>query len=137
MEKIEALQKFLEIDPEEFSEVMEDNDCSFSHGKREYLVLTDDEATELAGNQITDYLWAFNSSFLSGKTGIDEAVFQAIEKNDHCESNNPAILSIIRSTCGLASFQASAILAAGRGRFLATYDNEENEQDEFFIYRTN
>lgn len=139
MEKIEALQKFLDIDPEEFSEVTESahDDSLFEYGNQEYLVLTDSEADEKAAEQITESLWAFNPSFLAGETEIDQAVFEAIQKNDRCESNNPAILSMIKSTCGIASFVESAIGADGRGHFLAGYDFEENEEGEYFIYRTN
>lgn len=138
MEKIEALRKFLELTPDDFEDLEEGfSDSHFEHGKREYLVLTDKEADEKAGEQIRESLWAFNASFLAGETGISQDVFEAIQKNDKCESNNPAIESIIKSTCGIGAFIETAIGADGRGHFLSSYDGEENEEGEFFIYRTN
>ncbi len=138
MEKIEALAKFLELTPDEIGDLSEGySDSHFEHGTREYLVLTDSEADKMASEQIGESLWAFNPSFLAGETGISQDVFEAIQKNDKCESNNPAIASIIASTCGLSSFVESATGADGRGHFLSSYDGEENEEGEFFIYRTN
>lgn len=138
MDKITALQKYLELSPDEFSEVNEGHDeNTFSYGNQEYLVLTDSEADEKAAYAINELLWAFNPVFLSCETNIDASVFKAIQANNKCESNNPAILSIIVGTCGIDSFIASAISADGRGHFLAGYDYEENEEGDFFIYRTN
>jgi len=139
MEKIEALTKFLEISPDEFGEVTESwhSESAFDYGNQEYLVLTESEADAMASEQIKESLWAFDADFLSGKTNIDFQVFEAIQKNERCESNNPAIASIIVGTCGMDSFVHSAISADGRGHFLSSYDGDENEVGEFFIYRTN
>ena len=104
----------------------------------DYLVLTDSEADEAAKDAILDSAWAFNPSFLSSETGIDEEVFEAIQDNGRCESNNDAILSCIADE---DSFVEAAIAADGRGHFLATYDGNENEQEfngqTYYIYRTN
>jgi hypothetical protein len=86
-------------------------------------------------------LWAFKSSFLASETGVDEEVFEAIQSNDRCESNNPAIRSIIDVTCGLDEFVLSAVCADGRGHFLSLYDGEELETTvegiDYHIYRQN
>lgn len=103
-----------------------------------YIVLTDDEANEMASNYIRESLWAFNPSFLSGETGIDIAVFEAIQSNDKCEGNNDAIESCIDDMDG---FIESAISADGRGHFMSSYDGAENEETvngiTYYIYRIN
>ncbi len=139
MEKIEALIKHLDVSPDEFSDVEESrySVSHFEYGNQAYEVLTEDEAEQAASDAIKESLWAFNADFLSGETGLDSQVFEEIQKNDRCESNNPAIASIIVGTCGMDVFVQSAISADGRGHFLSTYDGEENEVGEFFIYRTN
>lgn len=105
----------------------------------DYLVCTDSEADEECRNAIADSLWAFNPDFLAGETGIDSEVFEAIQGNGRCESNNDAIASIIKATCGFDSFADSAMGADGRGHFLSSYDGEEHEQEFngqiFYIYK--
>ena len=107
-----------------------------------YIICTDEEADELAYDYIVDSLWAFTPSFLAGETGIDIDVFEALAANGKCESNNDAIGSLIKSTCGLDEFVDSAISADGRGHFIAHYDHNEHEvkyvgDKTFYIYRVN
>jgi hypothetical protein len=103
-----------------------------------YIVLTDDEADEKAKECILDSVWAFNPSFLASETGIDVEVFEAIQNNNRCESNNQAILSMIDDE---EEFVSSAISADGRGHFMSSYDGNENEETvgdtTFYIYRIN
>ncbi len=103
-----------------------------------YIVLTDSEADKKAKDYILETAWAFNASFLSGETGIDEEVFTAIQSNDRCESNNKAILSMISDK---DKFVGHAIASDGRGHFITSYDGEENEEtigeNMYFIYRMN
>tara|TARA_R100001480_G_scaffold5473_3_gene12394 strand:- start:31 stop:546 length:516 start_codon:yes stop_codon:yes gene_type:complete len=105
----------------------------------EYSVLTDEEADELAYDYIMDSLWAFNSSFLAGETGIDEDAFIALAANGKCENSNDAIASLIKSSCGYQEFVDSAISADGRGHFINRYDGTEHEvkvgRKTFYIYR--
>lgn len=107
----------------------------------DYLVLTDEEADEKTAEYIEYSLWAFTPWFLADQTGLPVEVFEAIQDNGKCESNNDAILSIIEKTCGLDEFVQSAISADGRGHFIAHYDHKENEEtvngETFYIYRTN
>lgn len=107
----------------------------------DHLVLTDEEADEKAAEYIEQSLWAFIPSFLADETGLFVEVFEAIQGNGKCESNNDAILSIIEKTCGLDEFVKSAISADGRGHFISHYDGKENEEtvngETFYIYRTN
>jgi hypothetical protein len=118
---------------------------SVSHGnvvdgpRGEYLVLDDDEADDACKEQIEESLWAFRASFLSGETGIDETVFEALA--DKCEDANEPVASIIRGSCGLDKFVDSAMSADGRGAFLGHYDGDENEvsvgNETYYIYRQN
>ena len=93
----------------------------------EWLLVHPNDLDQLLTDTITDLAWAFRSTFLSGVTGIEQDVFEAIQANERFESNNPAMLSIIRGTCGIETFVRQAIQADGAGHFLAGYDNEEFE----------
>lgn len=130
--KAEALAKFLEC---EVDDINETNYC-FEYGKQEYLVLTDKEADEKAEQDILDSAWAFNKSFLDchskAISEIDEKTFQVLQ--ERCESSNKAILVMIDN---IDDFVEDAISSDGRGHFLSGYDGEENEQDEYYIYRIN
>lgn len=106
----------------------------------EYLVLDEDEADAACKEHIEDSLWAFCSSFLSGETGIDETVFEALV--DKCEGANDAVRALIKGSCGIDRFVENAISADGRGHFLNHYDGEENEvsvgsDTYYYIYRQN
>ena len=126
--KHRALAEFLNIDLEDVDSYEDD-----------YLVLTDDEADEAVREYIKDSVWAFNASFILCECGLDgsgEDSLKAMQEKS-CESANDFILSLIEKTCGLDEFVDSAVCADGRGHFLSSYDGEENEQGEYFIYRTN
>jgi hypothetical protein len=110
-------------------------DNTFSVGRAEYRVLTDDEADEACKEYVEQSLWAFNASFLSGETGIDDSVFEALA--DKCEGANDAVRSIIDGTCGFDDFVKTAVAADGRGHFMNTYDGNEDEYGDYYIYRTN
>jgi len=121
---------------EEFESELEpiDGDNEFSN----HIVLTDEEAYEKAKDYILESAWAFKPSWLSDFTGIHRAVFEAIQANDRCESNNEAILRLIGDD---EEFVDEAIAADGRGHFLNTYDGHEHEErvngQTFYIYRMN
>jgi hypothetical protein len=51
-----------------------------------------------------------------------------------CESANPIIEALIED---MDHFVSDAISSDGRGHFISRYDGEENEEGEFYIYRTN
>jgi len=107
----------------------------------DYRVLTDEEADELAYDYIMETLWAFNPSFLAGETGVDEDVFIALANNGKCESNNDAITSLIKSSCGYQEFVDSAVGHDGRGHYINRYDGTEHEvkvgRKTFYIYKVN
>ena len=117
------------------------DDCTDAYGDAvsiggcEYRVLTDDEADTAFAEYVEQSLWAFNPSFLSGETGINESVFEAL--SGQCEDANDPILSIIRGSCGLDDFIEAAKSADGRGPGLSGYDGEELEYGDYYLYRTN
>jgi len=127
-EKLKALAAFLETDTEDAERFEED-----------YLVLTDEEANEKTKEYIKESLWAFNANFILSECGLDLSGTESLKEMQQkvCESANDFILSLIEKTCGLDKFVESAIMADGRGHFLSTYDGEEVEQGEYFIYRLN
>lgn len=132
--KIIALAKYLECEMNDLSESRYD-DSTFNYGSREYLVLTDDEADEKAKENIKESLWAFNASFLSGylPEGIDEEVITLLQEK--CESSNEAFKKMLGDT--LDDFIDDAISSDGRGNFMNSYDGNEYEEGNFYIYRTN
>lgn len=100
-----------------------------------HLVLTDDEADEMAAEYIEESLWAFNASFLAGVTGVDEEVFKAIQANNRCEDNNEAMLRLVGDD--LDQLIRDAIGADGRGHFLNNYDGNELEINLYDVTGTN
>lgn len=103
----------------------------------EYIILNDDEADEQAQNRIEDMLWAFNPSFLSGYTDLNESVFEALA--ELYENANEAILALINVNGSLSDFADEAINVDGRGHFLSSYDGEEYKlpENDLYMYREN
>ncbi len=83
-------------------------------------------------------MWAFNAEFIAShcKTNLDTKAVDALRgmQSELCEDANPLVEALIED---LDHFIKDAIAADGRGHFLAGYDFEENEQDEYYIYRVN
>jgi|WetSurMetagenome_2_1015567.scaffolds.fasta_scaffold59244_2 hypothetical protein len=123
--KIKALSLFLECSVEE------------AELESDYVVYTDEEADEACAERIKEDLWAFNSDFLSGATGLPSMVFKKL--GELCENGNEAVLAIVEKTCGLDHVVQQAIGIDGRGHFLSSYDGNENEQEfggiTFYIYK--
>ena len=93
------------------------NDFDSEH----YLVYTDEEADEAVREVIKELLWAFNPSFLSAHTGVDEEVFVALA--DRCDDNNESFKRMIKD---FDAFVDDAVSCDGRGHFLDV-NLEENE----------
>lgn len=135
-QKLKALAEYLEISIEDIEEGYNEN--YFDYEGKEYLVLTDEEADEKAGEYIKDLLWAFNSSFIIENSSIldfdegSEKIIKAIQ--EQYENGNEAIKKLIDD---MDDFISNAISADGRGRFINSYDGEEIEQEDYFIYRMN
>jgi hypothetical protein len=135
-QKLKALAEYLEISIEDIEEGYNEN--YFDYEGKEYLVLTDEEADEKAGEYIKDLLWAFNSSFIIENSSIldfdegSEKIIKAIQ--EQYENGNEAMKKLIDD---MDDFISNAISADGRGRFINSYDGEEIEQEDYFIYRMN
>jgi hypothetical protein len=137
-EEDEAQTDFKESGARDFLTFCQDNCNELTELDEDYLILTDEEADEKAKEYILDSLWAFTPNFLASATGIDLEVFEAIQNNGRCESNNDAILRLVDDEDALVE---EAIMWDGRGHFLSHYDgNEDSEtvnETEYFIYRQN
>lgn len=135
--QVRALCAFLDCEPDDLSKESHNHyglDV-YSQGSREYAIGTDSESDAAAQKNIEDSAWAFNASFLASFCDLPEKVFKAMQ--DECESSNEAVVSLIERCGGMEEFSQQAISAGGRGHFMSSYDGEENEQGEFYIYRIN
>jgi hypothetical protein len=85
---------------------------------------------------IKESVWAFKPEFLAAHAldGIDAEVIKAIQDNNRCEGNNKALTALVKDIDYLVH---DAVKCDGRGHFMNTYDGEENEMGEYFIYRLN
>ena len=83
-------------------------------------------------------MWAFTPSFLASYLQCPAEAVEAIQANDKCESNNDTFLNWLKEVGGdIEELAEEAGMVDGRGHFLSGYDGEENEQGEYYIYRTN
>jgi len=133
IDKMETLAEYQGVEPEDINGGY--GDGVYKIGSKEFLVLTDEEATIFTANYIAQSLWAFNEWFLVDfmPEGVTEDVIKAVKKE--CENGNAALLSMVGNR--FDDLVKEAISLDGRGHFLATYDGEEWQKDGFFIYRTN
>jgi hypothetical protein len=137
VEQVRALCVYLDCGPADIEREKYDHYglAVYSLGSKQYAVGTDSEADSACADYCKDSAWAFNASFLAGLTDLPEECFSALSSK--CEDGNAAVVRMIEKTCGLDEFVSEAVSADGRGHFLSGYDGDENEQGEFFIYRTN
>ena len=139
MEKIKALAIYLGCDEDEISEGYDE--CTFEYGRGEYLVCTDEEADERCKNYILDTLWAFNTSYIMNyidtHTDYDDNNLRKclVAIQELCEDSNYLIKLLVGNRLG--EFIDDAISTDSRGHYLASYDGEEIEEGDYFIYRTN
>lgn len=144
-EKIKALANLLVVETDEITENdWEDN--AFDCNGETYLVLTDKEADEKAQEEIENSLWAFNTDFIIRHTStyedMDTYEFQSAVKSlqkaqeNECENLNPLVKALIED---IGDFVDDAIMADGRGHFIARYDGDESEEmidgTWYYIYR--
>lgn len=152
-EKFEALKDYLIESGEGTEEELQEITAGQSYNSDfdyfellgcEYLVLTDKEADEKTADYIKDSLWAFNADFILKHTAVyeettdreDAEIIKALQmvQGSICESANALVRALI---VDIDAFIEDAVDADGRGHFLASYDGEENESGNFYIYRTN
>jgi hypothetical protein len=133
-----TLSDFLEQPMDDISVSLYD-DCVFEADGGEYLVLTETEANAKAAEYIEDSLWAFRAESVLSQCGLDQDLAPMLRayQEKQCEGANDAIKSIVTRCGGLESFVQAAISADGREHFLSTYDGQEHQIGEFFIYRIN
>jgi hypothetical protein len=105
----------------------------WQHGRQEWIVLSDDDADERAGEAIRESLWAFRTDFLRRHvTSVDALEALDTVRERLCERATPLVLALIDDVDYLIE---DAIRADGRGHFLAGYDHEEHERDGWCLYR--
>lgn len=139
------LANFLEMDRDDLTDEG-GNRFSIQSGSKEYLVLTDEEATQAAREYIRERLWAFNTRFVLGHSKVDsngkphfDRMCEAVAEMQEtlCEDANEIVFALIED---FDAFVADAIRADGRGHFLSQYDGNEWERSadgvRFYIYRT-
>ena len=129
IQNIEALKKHTNC---EYSDIKKEGKTTYYIGNQEYLVLNDKEAQTKCEEDIKQSIWAFNSSFLSFYTDVNEDIIKSVQ--GHCESSNDMLLNSIKDIRG---FINDAIATDGRGHFISYYDGHEHEENELFIYRLN
>jgi len=137
---IDTSTENIEVDDRDGAVVLSD--------REEYLVFTDAEANKECKERILEDLWAFRASYIIqymkgyDKLSLqqDKVLIDTIEKIQEllCEGANPIIEAIIQN---MDSFIQDSIEADGRGHFLASYDNNENEvtynRNIYYVYRRN
>lgn len=115
--QVRALCAFLDCQPDELSKERYDHyDMPvFSYGRAEYAIASDTEADSAWDQSLDSY--------------ISECIQPEMEK---LEAGN--LSAYIKFDEEMWKRDARM---DGRGHFLSGYDGEENEEGEFFIYRTN
>ena len=115
-----ALAVHLDVDADVIA-VRDYDDCLFgdSNFDREYLVLTDEEATQRAIDVARDSLWAFRGAFWKNYTDLSPSSVKAIEKAQGilCEDAGPVLAAVVGAR--LDEMLVDAVDVDGRGHFLA------------------
>lgn len=111
-DKILALAEYLDVGPEEIEE--ERSDDTYSYGREEYRVLDDAEADRAWEESIDSY--------------IDDCVIGCIK--------DPETRKLMENYFDRDAFKRDCQYD-GRGHSLSYYDGQENEQNNYYIYRTN
>ena len=132
IKKVQAVADCMELNEIGKANITHQDDHYYTYGNEEYMVLTDDEADDKVAEYIKETVWAFNPDFLASHSGIDREVFEKLQ--DSCETANDAIFKLIKD---FDHFVEDAIRSDGRGHFWSGYDGNENEQGDFYLYRTN
>lgn len=140
--RIEALKQFVDATDDEIEETSWRDNC-FEVGRKEYLVLTDEEADTEVKEYIRESLWAFNSDFISrycdalDNWRVRES-FRKVQEQT-CEDCNELVYALVKDN--FETFVNDAVMEDGRGHFLATYDSCETtamvDGVEYYIYRMN
>jgi hypothetical protein len=96
-----------------------------------YLVLTKEEAEELAFQAVLAQIAYFPSDRLAELTGLPVDAFQVIKRSNSLDGVYAAIHAIIYVTCGLQAFKGAVVVGQYRGQYrgelLATSDGLERQ----------
>jgi hypothetical protein len=129
--KLETIADFLRVDADQIEEGLGEN--TFEFGSEEYLVVTNEEAYEIAEEYIKESVWAFRPSFLAEHSNVSEDIFQALQEKCYEGANEMILNSII----DIDDLVDSAISCDGIAHFLNTYDGGEESLNDLYIYRIN
>ena len=91
-----------------------------------YIILTEEEANELAKENILDSLWAFKADFIIDHTALPRIATDMLKEYclKHSNDANETIRELILDE---DKFVEDAMDADGRGHFMNSYDGEEHE----------
>ena len=119
-------------DKDEISEGYDVN--VYEYGGNEFLVLTDSQADKAVAERIEQDLWAFNATFLAEHLPIPQIAIKAIQ--DSMYETSSEVFRELLTQSQFDSLVEEAIMYDGRGHFLAQYDFAENEEGDYFIYKS-
>ena len=139
--KLAALCGYLGCEPDDLKEESYDHYGLelYAHGNKSYAIGTEKEVNEAAKSYIEGSIWAFNASFILQHCDLPLELEDAIRflQEKKCEDANDALLALVNKCGDLDTFVEKAISSDSRAHFLSTYDGDENESGDFYIYRTN
>jgi hypothetical protein len=135
-QRIRVLAEHLDCERDELSFVERAPQCTIAHGNREYLVLTDDEAEDLADETIRQTVWAFNSDWLADfmPNGI-LAEHITMMRGDRCEDANEMLTALVEAGRGMDALVERSIAADGRQAFIGDR-GDEHDYDGYYIYES-
>lgn len=101
------------------------------------MILTEEEAENIAKEHIDEELWAFNTDFIASHTSSDTPeLIRSLKliQEKMCESANDTIRALISD---LDAFKNDAINADGVAHFLDTYDGSGfyDSDNEIYVFR--
>ena len=128
LKKAKALRNYLGI---KIDEIKTDGEGFEIVGSSErYLILSDQEANEAVRENIKENICYFNASFIARRSHLSKEVIEHLQEK-HEEVND----LLIRELISFDRFVINAIEEDGRGHFLSSYDSDEHEAGDFYIYQ--
>jgi len=135
-ERICALRKMLIADgcPTAYNNIVDGYaDNFYECDNVEYMVLDEDEVYDMVTEYITEMIGSFNPWFLVDHSTLEYDTIVNLQKGG-CGQLDEIILQTIDD---IAKLVDDAICADGAAHFLSTYDGDEYESGDYFIYRVN
>lgn len=143
-ETVHALALMLELSTNEIQDITEDGDNRYCVQGTYYLAGTEDEMNKETEGYISENIWAFNPSFLSGYGALSDMNYADAEDilkpiQERCESGNDAIKALVKWDENKEKIVQEAILSDGRGHLLDNWNGSELEcclnDVYYFAYR--